>query len=111
MANEAIDPGRLRRRGSADAKPRIHGLQRSRRRVVKLVVRLLLRIARPEIEVRLVPDLEIPLRDFVDSVAIDQMLREVRNEIAPFLIACRRRNDRLVPERMLDLDGRRACAA
>ena len=78
VADETVDPSGLRRRWPADAQPRAHGLQGARSGVVERVIGLLLRVTRPEIEVGLVPNFEIPLRDFVDAVAIDQVLGEMR---------------------------------
>ncbi len=95
VANEAVHPGGLRGRWSANAQPRIDSFYRAGRVVVELVVRLLFRIARPEIKVGLVPDFEIPLRDFVDAVAINEMLGEMGNQIAPFVPIFRRGNDGL----------------
>ena len=98
MRDHVAHPRRLRRRRAAHANPLIHRLQRARRVVVELEVGLLRGPARPEIDVRLVPDFEIPLRNFVDAVALDQMLRKGRNQRVPLRVVLGRRDDLLVPE-------------
>src|SRR3984957_16683650 len=100
MADEAIRPRRLRRCWAADSQTRIHSLQRLGGHIIQVVVCLFFRIARPEVDIRFVPDFKIPLRDFVDSVPFDKMPRQMGDEFAPLLIVGRRRNDRLVPERI-----------
>src|ERR1700741_4723732 len=100
VAYEAIDPSRLRRGRATHPETGVHGLQRPSRHVVEMIVGLLFWIASPEVEVRLVPDFKIPLRDFIDSVALDKMLCKMRNEVIPLLVARWRRNDRGIPEWM-----------
>ena len=77
VGDKTIHPGGLGGGGTADAQPGIRLFERARGCIVKLVVGFFARIAGPETEVRLVPNLEIPLGDFVDPVAIDKMLREL----------------------------------
>src|SRR6202142_1507954 len=101
VANETIDPGSLGRRRSADAQTGIDRFDCFRGGVVKLVVGLLLRIAGPEIQVRLVPYFEVPPGDFVDSVSCNEMLGEVRDHLRPFAPVLGGRNDRVIPEDML----------
>src|ERR1700740_1865038 len=102
VADEASDPSRLRRGRATHAETGVHGFQRPSRHIVEMIVGLLLWIAGPEVEVRLVPDFEIPLRNFIDSVALDKMLCKMRNEVTPLLVACWRRNDRRIPEWMIN---------
>jgi len=61
---------------------------------------LLLGLARPEIKVRLVPYLEIPLRHLVDTVPIDKMRGESRYQRVPPGIVSWRRDDGMVFERV-----------
>ena len=68
--------------------------------VIEIEVGLLARDAVPEIDVGFVPDFEVPLRDFVDAIAIDEVLGEVGHQVVPSLHALRRRNILLVPEGM-----------
>ena len=100
---KAIGPGGLRGRRSAYAESGVDCLDRARRVVVELEVGGLLGIAAPEIDVGLVPDFEVPLRDFVDTVAFDEMLRELRDQVVPLrvvlgrsdVLACTRRHERV----------------
>ena len=58
--------------------------------IVELEVGGLLGLAGPEVDVGLVPHFEVPLGDFVDAVAIDQMLGELVDEVVPFRPVFRR---------------------
>src|ERR1700681_2095544 len=74
--------------------------------VVQLPIRFLLGLPRPKIKVRFVPDFEIPLRHFVDTVAIDQMPEECLSQPVPTVPILRRRNIRFVPEGMKQVGSR-----
>ena len=105
MPDEIADPGRLRRRRPADTQPSIDGLDRPRGGFIKLKIRVLGRLARPEVDVGLVPDLEVPLPDLIDAVTLDEMPRERADQLCPLLVRLRRVRQRLVPERMRLLRG------
>ncbi len=66
--------------------------------VVELEVGLLRGAASPEIDVGLVPDFEVPLRDFIDAVALDEVLGKGGDEAVPLRVVLGRRDDLLVPE-------------
>ena len=52
--------------------------------VVKLPVEAeIVRIAAPKIQIGFIPDLEIPLANFVNSVAFDQVFGELRDQRIP----------------------------
>jgi hypothetical protein len=51
---------------------------------IKIVIALVARNAVPEIDIRFVPYLEVPLRYFVDAVTIDQVLRDYRWTGVPY---------------------------
>ena len=68
--------------------------------VVELEIRRLLRLTRPEINVWLVPNLEVPLRYLIYPVPLDQMLCKCPHQRIPLRIVLGRRNILLVPERM-----------
>ena len=68
--------------------------------IVKLEICRLLRISHPEIEIGFVPDFEVPLLDFINAVAVHQVLGELVNQVVPFVPIFRRRNVLLVPEGM-----------
>src|SRR5215468_5121823 len=103
MPQECRDPGRLRGRRSADAQPCIDRLETAGRVLVERKVGRLLRLASPEIEVGLVPHLEIPLADLIDPITLDQMARERRIERVPAFVVRGRRYDRAIPEAVADL--------
>src|SRR5579884_1865981 len=73
VLEELRNPGGLRGRRSADSELRIHLFDGCRGSVVKLEVSRLLRIAGPEVNIRLVPYFEIPLGHFRDTVAVDKV--------------------------------------
>src|ERR1700731_797089 len=100
MFDKGIDPRGLRRGRTADPQTGIHALDGSGSMVIEFPVRGLPGIPCPEIQIGFVPDLEVPLCDFIDTVAIDQMLSKYGNEVAPFIPVLWRRNVRLVPEAM-----------
>src|SRR4249920_614185 len=91
---------------AADTKRGVDALDGRRRFVVKPEVSRLLRLAHPEVDVRLVPHFEVPARDLRLAVAIDQMLRKATDQLPPFLPIAWRRHDRFVPERMKRRLGR-----
>ena len=100
MGQEAVHPGGLRSGRSADAKARVDAFDGAGGAIVQLVVRGFFRITGPEINVGFVPDLEVPLGDFVFAIASDKMMREILNELLPFAPILWRRDVLLVPERM-----------
>jgi hypothetical protein len=65
---------------------------------VKFEVRPFAWDAAPKIDVRLIPDFEVPLRNLVDAVTFDQVLGEMRHQSIPGFETFRRRDIRLVPE-------------
>src|SRR6267143_3134911 len=100
MREEAVHPGGLCRGRAADAETRAHAFDGARSAIVELVVGRFFRIADPEVNVGLVPNFEIPLRDFVEAVPLDEMAREILDELLPFVPILGRRDVLLVPESM-----------
>src|SRR6185437_5478716 len=74
------------------------GLQVARGVGVEVEVRFLAGNAAPEVDVGFVPDFEVPLGDFLDAVAVDEMLRESLHQLIPLLHALGGRDVLLVPE-------------
>src|SRR5712672_1178413 len=66
--------------------------------IVKFEVSLLLGIARPKINVGLIPYLEVPLTDLVRTVAINQMLCEGSDQRVPSIQVLWGRGGGLVPK-------------
>src|ERR1700722_1784145 len=62
-------------------------------------------IAGPKSEIRFVPDFEVPLGDFVDSIAVDQMSGEGGNQRGPAVVILGRRNDWPVKETLAKIGG------
>src|SRR6185437_13900652 len=87
-------------RWPAHTQPRRDGLQRTRRVRIEIEVRFHARDTAPEVDVRLIPNLEVPLRNLINAEVLDQVLRECTDQTIPSLHALRRRYIRLVPERM-----------
>ena len=100
VTDKGVGPGRLGRGGAADAQARAYCLKGARDVIVKLEVSGLFRIARPKIEIRLVPNFKVPLRDLIDAVAVDEVLGELGDEIVPLIPVFGWRDVLLVPESM-----------
>ena len=75
MTDEGANPRRLRGRGATDPQSRTDRFDGERGVVVQIPVAGLLGLSGPKIEVRLVPHFEIPLRNLINAVAVDQMLQ------------------------------------
>ena len=73
--------------GAADAQSGTDTLQIACCVIVQLEVAFLPWDAAPEINIWLVPDFEVPLRNFIDAVSIDEMLREMRHQAVPLFHA------------------------
>ena len=101
MGDDIADPCRLRSCGTADTDPLVDRFEGASGIVVELEIGLLRRPSGPEINVGLVPDLEVPIGHLVDSVAIDQVLSKGADERIPLRIIGGRRNNRLIPEGMV----------
>ena len=93
-------PVRRRRRRSTHPQPRAHGFQVTRRVVIQLKIAAIPGNSVPEINVRLIPDLEVPQRHLVGPITLDQVLPQGRNQRIPALHRLRRRHILLVPERV-----------
>ena len=100
VADHFAYPRRLRRCRAAHAQRRRNRLDVAGGVVVKLEVGWLLRRAAPEVEVGFVPDFEIPLRNFINTVALHEVLGELRDQVVPLRIILRRRDVGVVPERL-----------
>jgi hypothetical protein len=83
VGDHVADPGGLRGSGASDADARVDAFEGAGGVVVQLEVGLLGGAASPEIDVGLVPDFEVPLRDFIDAVALDEVLGEGDDEGVP----------------------------
>src|SRR6266403_3425665 len=70
MLDESIGPGGLRCGRTAHAETITHSLNGCDRVIVKLPVGRLFGLAHPEIDIRFVPDFEVPLRNLIHAVAI-----------------------------------------
>src|ERR1700739_3662043 len=100
--DKGLNPFRCCGRWSADAKPRINQLNRTSSSLVEFAIRLELRPACPEIDIRFVPNFEEPLYHFVDAVALDEVLYESENEFVPPGVAAWGRNALMIPKRVED---------
>ena len=98
VLDHVANPGSLGRRRTAHAQARADRLNVARGVVVEFEVRLLARRAGPEIEIRLVPHFEVPGRNFLQAVAIDQVLHELGDHVVPLGIVLGRRDIGVIPE-------------
>ena len=98
VGEKFIGPRSLRGGRTADAEAWADALHGFGGFVVKMEIGFVFRIADPEIDVRLVPDFEIPFRNFLDAVAVDEMFGECFDHRAPLVPILRRRDILLVPE-------------
>src|SRR5579872_7610196 len=79
MGDEITYPCCLSGRGPSHAQTRAHDFQIGGRMVVKFPVSRLLGLPGPEVEIRFIPDLEVPFRHLINSVSTNQMLGELRD--------------------------------
>src|SRR5260370_40620611 len=100
MFQEIANPRRRGSSGAANAQPRTNILEIECRVIVEFEVAFLSRDAAPKINIRFVPNFEVPLRNFIDAVSIDKMLREMSHQAIPLLHAFGWRHIWLVPEWM-----------
>src|SRR5215472_18853736 len=98
MLDEGIRPGGLGGRGTTDTKLGIHALDGSRGVLIKLKISGLPGLTAPEIKIRLVPDLKIPLRNLPEAITLNQMPGEGCDHGIPLVPVLGRRNIRPVPE-------------
>jgi len=97
------DPCRLRRGRAAHAQAGAHGFEGTRRMVIEGKVGALRGLAAPEADVWLIPDFEVPLRNFIDAVARDQVPGKGCDERVPLCIAGGRRDVGVIPEGLENL--------
>src|SRR4030088_1015870 len=100
MFQKGANPRRRGGRRAANTQPRINLLEIERRVIVQFEVAFLSRDAAPKINIRFVPYFEVPLRNFVDAVSIDKVLREMSHQAIPLLHAFWWRHIWLIPEWM-----------
>src|ERR1700730_10517455 len=97
---ETGDPRGGGRRRTPNSKASTNGFQGASSVFIQSEVTLVARNAVPEIDVRFVPDFEVPPRNFLYAVARDQVAGKFGDERVPSLQAFRGRNVLFVPERM-----------
>ena len=95
---EGRDPGGLRGGGAADAEAGAYFFDGEGGVIVELEVGGLFGVADPEVDVGFVPYFESPLGDFVDAVAVDEVLGEGGDHGVPERVVLGRRDVLLVPE-------------
>src|SRR5579872_6306223 len=98
MFDKGVYPCSLCAGWSSHTKPLVYALNCSRRVIVKLPVGCLLGLAAPKIQIRFVPNFEVPLCNFIDAITVDQMFRKRGDEVVPLVPILGRRNIRPVPE-------------
>src|SRR5579872_4218279 len=106
MFDKSIDPGCLCGSRASDSQPLTYALDCLRCVIVKLPVAGLLGLAAPKIEIRFVPDFKVPLRNFVDAVAFDQMFGECSDKVNPLGPILGRRDVWPVPENVQEVVSR-----
>src|SRR5215472_3841575 len=85
MFDECIHPRRLCGCRTSHAKPSIYFFDRVGSVIVKLPISILFRLTRPEIDVGLIPDFEIPFGNFIGAISLNQMPGKSRNKLVPFV--------------------------
>src|SRR5580704_5727007 len=105
MVDERVYPRGLRRCWSTDSETWAYRFDRKRGVVVQFPVGRLFWLSRPKIKVRLIPDFKIPLCDFIDTVAVDQVLHERRDQAVPVIPIPGWRNIRFIPKCVQDVLG------
>src|SRR4051812_9468765 len=100
MSQEIVDPICCSRGRTSHSQMLIHRLDRTCRVVVQLEVAFLPGNTVPEIDVRFVPDFEVPLRYFCSAITFHQVPGERGDQPVPPVKTLRWRDILLVPERM-----------
>ena len=100
MREKGRDPHGLRGRRPAYLQARGDGFEGACGMVVELKVSRLLGATGPEIKIRFVPDFELPLSDFVETVAGDKVRGQGAHHVVPKLIVLGRGDNGLVEERL-----------
>src|ERR1700761_85568 len=100
MLEKISDISGLGRRRAADADSLVHFFERERGVIVEFVVSGHVWAATPEVEVRLIPYFKVPGCDFVDAVAVDEVLGEGCDHCVPKSVVLGRRYDWFVEERL-----------
>ena len=86
MPNHIADPRGLS--GGRPTHPQVgtSALHCPRRMIVKLKIGALFGYTGPKVDIRLIPDLEIPLHHFIVAVALHQMTGELIDQFLPFCV-------------------------
>src|ERR1700757_3251511 len=100
IVNETIDPSSLSCRRPTHTQQRTDRFQSVCGNFVEFVISLFGRVTCPEVQVRFIPNLKIPVGYFSQPVSLDQVLSKLINELIPFLPIFRRGYDRVIPEWM-----------
>src|SRR6185437_10311357 len=93
MRNEFINPCSLSCGRTSDNQPGICTLDRASRHIIEFEICGVFGIARPEIDVGLIPYFKVPVRDFFLSVSIYKVFAEVVDKVIPLSPVFRWRND------------------
>src|SRR5712664_4768930 len=100
VREEAVVPSGLRGCRPSDSQAGADALESASGVIVQIVVRGLLWVTRPKVDIGLIPYFEIPLCDLILAVSLHQMPRERLDKLLPFAPVLWRSNILLVPERV-----------
>src|SRR5215469_6969735 len=103
MFDECIHPRCLCGCRTSHAKPSIYFFDRVGSVIVKLPISILFRLTRPEIDVGLIPDFEIPFGNFSGAISLNQVPGKSRDKLVPFVPTFWRRDIRFIPKRVQSL--------
>ena len=98
ILQKVANPGGLRGCRSSDSELRRDLLEGTGGVLVEVEIRALFGIADPEVDIRFVPDFKVPLRDFCDTVAGDEVGGKGGDHSVPLRVVLRRGDILLVPE-------------
>src|SRR5260370_2600957 len=105
VADQRVNPRGLRGSWPAHSQPLIYFLNRNRGVVIQFPVSILFWLSCPKINIGLIPYFEIPLRNFIDAVAIHQMVGKCVDQIIPAVPVRWRRDIALIPEGVKQIAG------
>src|SRR5271166_2741260 len=98
MPNHVSYPSGLRRGRTANPQARVNALNGLSRVIIKLKIGGLFRYTRPKVDIRLIPDFEVPLHHLLAAITLYQMMCELINQFLPLGVVFGGRRKGTIPK-------------